>query len=66
MCSNIYVVNSLAHTRGNATPQMADWIPYGRESARDWYSAASRMAAVSHDKMVATLTVHLPDFKLEG
>ncbi|CAN0209912.1 unnamed protein product, partial [Scytosiphon promiscuus] len=42
-----------------------DWIAYSREST-EAYRSASRMAALSHDKMVATLTMYLPDHDIKG
>ncbi|CAM9547071.1 unnamed protein product [Ectocarpus fasciculatus] len=42
-----------------------DWISYSREST-EAYRSASRMAALSHDKMVATLTMYLPDHDVKG
>lgn len=45
--------------------QVPDWISYSREST-EAYRSASRMAALSHDKMVATLTMYLPDHDING
>lgn len=45
--------------------QVPDWISYSREST-EAYRSASRMAALSHDKMVATLTMYLPDHDVKG
>lgn len=45
--------------------QVPDWIAYSREST-EAYRQASRKAALSHDKMVATLTMYLPDHDVKG
>lgn len=45
--------------------QVPDWISYSRESA-EAYRQAGRTGALSHDKMVATLTMYLPDHDVKG
>ncbi|CAN0055336.1 unnamed protein product [Discosporangium mesarthrocarpum] len=42
-----------------------EWISYSRESS-EVYRKAQRSAAVSHDKMVTTLTLNLPDHDFFG
>lgn len=50
---------------GAGGKQVPDWISYSREST-EAYRSAARMAALSHDKMVATLTMYLPDYDVNG
>lgn len=75
-CSNCEFIDghSIGRThapgkRQNATlhtpQQVPDWISYSREST-EAYRSAQRTAALSHDKMVATLTMYLPDHDVKG
>lgn len=59
------VVWSHAGTINATLHQVPDWISYSREST-EAYRSAQRMAALSHDKMVATLTMYLPDHDVKG
>lgn len=58
-------VNVVAVLLGAGGKQVPDWISYSREST-EAYRSAARMAALSHDKMVATLTMYLPDYDVNG